>query len=137
MNIHILEVIYETNPPQTVFAATDAGLFISTVRDIHLLNNTRPAGWFDKLCQEAGHFFHPDIKDFRTYSVERLAVPLALSPREMQVAEEIAMGSRTSEIAALLKLKPKTVSTYRERIKKKLGVRSSAEIAIAVRERGG
>ena len=59
-----------------------------------------------------------------------------LSEREMQTLLMIARGSRLSEMAERLKLSPKTVSVYRERVLQKLGVSSNAEIAAyAIRNR--
>jgi DNA-binding NarL/FixJ family response regulator len=51
-----------------------------------------------------------------------------LSPREREVATRIAVGSSLKEIAAELELSDKTVSTYRNRILAKLGLRSNADL---------
>jgi DNA-binding NarL/FixJ family response regulator len=45
-----------------------------------------------------------------------------LSDRELQIMELIAQGKSKQEIAVLLGLSVKTVDTYRERIKEKLGL---------------
>ncbi len=52
----------------------------------------------------------------------------ALSGRESEVFMLIASGRSVSEIAALLSLSIKTVSTYRTRILEKMGLRSNAEL---------
>jgi DNA-binding NarL/FixJ family response regulator len=44
-----------------------------------------------------------------------------LSDRELQVFQLMGSGCRNPEIAAILKLSPKTVDTYRENLKQKLG----------------
>jgi DNA-binding NarL/FixJ family response regulator len=60
--------------------------------------------------------------------------PDALSNRELEVFEAIARGLGTREIAERLNLSVKTIESHRERIKRKLGVRSGPElIARAVR----
>jgi DNA-binding NarL/FixJ family response regulator len=53
----------------------------------------------------------------------------ALSVRELEVLRQIAQGLSNPEIAAGLSISPKTVTTYRSRLLKKLGLRSNAEIA--------
>ncbi len=51
-----------------------------------------------------------------------------LSEREMQVLLKITQGRSIQEIADVLFLSPKTVSTYRSRILKKLGAHSDVEL---------
>ncbi len=57
------------------------------------------------------------------------ALHLQLSNREFQVLRMIARGSQLSEIAGALSLAPKTVSVYRARLLKKLGLNGNVEIA--------
>ena len=52
-----------------------------------------------------------------------------LSQREFQIFCKLAEGVTVSEIASKLFLSVKTVSTYRSRILRKLGVASNAEVA--------
>jgi two-component system, NarL family, invasion response regulator UvrY len=52
----------------------------------------------------------------------------ALSDREFEVLRLIAAGKTVRQIAILLELSEKTVSTYRTRILEKMGMRTSAEI---------
>lgn len=52
----------------------------------------------------------------------------SLSNREFDVFQMIASGKSVSEIASLMFLSVKTVSTYRRRILDKLGLRNNAEI---------
>lgn len=59
-----------------------------------------------------------------------------LSPREVHVMQMIAEGLGTHDIAEQLYVSPKTVSTYRQRIYKKLGVRNDVEISHAARRYG-
>lgn len=59
----------------------------------------------------------------------RLAAHDELSPQEYRVMIQLAQGRRIADIAALMHLSPKTVSTYRARILDKLGIASNAELA--------
>ena len=52
-----------------------------------------------------------------------------LSPAELQVLHHIAHGRETPEIARLLERGPKTIETYRSRIRAKLGLSNSTELA--------
>ena len=52
-----------------------------------------------------------------------------LSDRELQVFLRLARGESVSDIADVLNLSVKTVSTYRTRLLEKLGVGSNAELA--------
>src|SRR6201999_195811 len=52
----------------------------------------------------------------------------ALSDRELQVFRLIGDGRRTREIAAILHLSPKTIETYREHIKQKLGLDTASDL---------
>jgi len=62
------------------------------------------------------------------------ADPLQLSDRELEVFTLIGEGVGTREIAHRLGVSPKTIETYRERIKDKLGLATASElVARAVR----
>jgi two-component system, NarL family, invasion response regulator UvrY len=71
-------------------------------------------------------------------TAERLALELeqgidrpphhALSDREFEVMRLIGSGKTVGEIATLLELSDKTVSTYRARILEKMGMKTNAEI---------
>jgi DNA-binding NarL/FixJ family response regulator len=58
----------------------------------------------------------------------------ALSDRELHVFKAVGAGRRNKEIAAELHLSVKTIETYREHIKYKLGFRSGAELLAAARK---
>jgi len=63
----------------------------------------------------------------------------ALTDRELQVLRLLGLALSNPEIAAQLGLAVKTVNAHRENIKRKLGVRSSAELvrhAVLMVERG-
>lgn len=51
-----------------------------------------------------------------------------LSDREFQIFRMIANGKKVSEISKELALSPKTIHTYRTRIKEKMGLKSDVEI---------
>jgi DNA-binding NarL/FixJ family response regulator len=58
-----------------------------------------------------------------------------LSPREREVLQLLAEGSKTRDIAATLHISAKTVDTYRLQIMEKLGIHSIAELTkFAIRE---
>lgn len=59
-----------------------------------------------------------------------------LSEREFDVLRRIARGESLKEVAAALHLSPRTVSTYRARLCRKLGRRSNAQLALYASERG-
>lgn len=52
----------------------------------------------------------------------------ALTPRELQVLEQLKTGKTTKQIAAALGISARTVDLYRASIKKKLGLRTGAEL---------
>jgi DNA-binding NarL/FixJ family response regulator len=51
-----------------------------------------------------------------------------LSDREIEVLDLLGQGLSTREVAERLHLAPKTVHTYREHLKEKLGLRSASEL---------
>jgi DNA-binding NarL/FixJ family response regulator len=51
-----------------------------------------------------------------------------LSDRELEVMRLIALGNTVTEIAALLSLSDKTISTYRARLLEKMGMSTNAEL---------
>ncbi|WP_419193889.1 response regulator [Novipirellula herctigrandis] len=53
----------------------------------------------------------------------------ALSDRELEVFTHIGEGQKTSDIAESMQLSPNTIETYRSRIKDKLGLNHTAELA--------
>jgi DNA-binding NarL/FixJ family response regulator len=66
----------------------------------------------------------------------RAATALHLSPREREVLQLIAEGQIEKEIAFLLKISIKTVGFHRENIKRKLGLRTTAELTRYAIEQG-
>lgn len=60
----------------------------------------------------------------------------ALSDREQEVLQLLALGYTNSEVAARLVISVRTVETHRSNIQRKLGVRSRAELARAAFREG-
>lgn len=57
------------------------------------------------------------------------AAPMdGLTDRELEIFRMIGQGTTNAEIAARLTLSPKTIDTYRDRLKKKLGLKTGAEL---------
>jgi DNA-binding NarL/FixJ family response regulator len=63
-----------------------------------------------------------------TQDFARSAPQALMSLREVEVLEKIGRGKTTKEIAYSLELSPRTVDVHRASIKKKLGLRSGAEV---------
>lgn len=59
-----------------------------------------------------------------------------LSPQELRVMIHLAAGRRLTEIAEMMHLSPKTITTYRTRILDKLGVESNNELVRYCLDRG-
>jgi len=78
-----------------------------------------------------GTYLSPKAKDLVMESLRgdpRAAPHEALSERETQVMLHIARGKTVGEIAELLALSVKTVSTYRTRLLEKLNVENNAQV---------
>ena len=66
----------------------------------------------------------------------RLSPLDALTPRELEVMTWIARGKRVADISTALARSPKTISTLRSRVMRKLDVRTDVEIVLlAIRHR--
>jgi DNA-binding NarL/FixJ family response regulator len=66
----------------------------------------------------------------------RAAVSLRLSSRERETLQLIAEGKATKEIAFILDISVKTVAFHRENIKRKLGLKTTAELTRHAIEQG-
>ena len=66
----------------------------------------------------------------------RAAATLRLSTREREILQLIAEGRAAKEIAHLLNISIKTVAFHRENIKRKLGLRTTAELTKHAIEQG-
>ena len=66
----------------------------------------------------------------------RLSPLDALTPRELEVMTWIARGKRVADISTALARSPKTISTLRSRVMRKLDVHTDVEIVLlAIRHR--
>ena len=79
---------------------------------------------------QGGRYVSPEL-------AERLAFDLAgsndaphemLSDREFEVLQMLASGNTVTDIATLLSLSDKTISTYRARILEKMGMKNNSEL---------
>ncbi len=93
-----------------------------------------------RKVRSGGRFVTPELAEALADYLQRPRSdqPLheTLSERELSVLKLIASGHSPSEIAKLLHLSPKTVSTYRSRILEKLKMHSTAELTRYVIENG-
>jgi DNA-binding NarL/FixJ family response regulator len=72
----------------------------------------------------------------RFSSPARAAATLRLSGREREILQLIAEGKATKEIAFVLSISVKTLAFHRENIKRKLGLRTTAELTKHAMEQG-
>jgi two-component system, NarL family, invasion response regulator UvrY len=80
---------------------------------------------------DGGKYLSPSLAEKLIVDLERgfdRPPDETLSDREFQVMRLIASGKTLSEIAALLSLSDKTISTYRARLMEKMGMRTNAEL---------
>jgi len=78
-----------------------------------------------------GRYVSPTLTEKLLFAMERDTNGLpheALSNREFEVMRLIASGKTVSEIADLLSLSDRTISTYRARILEKMGMKTNAEL---------
>ena len=66
----------------------------------------------------------------------RAASTLRLSPREREILQLVAEGRAAKEIAFVLSISIKTVAFHRDNLKRKLGLRSTAELTKHAIEQG-
>ncbi|MFB9368557.1 response regulator [Kitasatospora albolonga] len=79
-----------------------------------------------------GHF----AEHLRPANAERDAVAEALTPRELEVFQQVALGRSNAEIAAALFITPETVKTYVSRILAKLGLRDRVQAVVLAHRTG-
>lgn len=64
----------------------------------------------------------------RSVAAQAVRAEAALSVRELEVLELLKTGATTKEIATVLQLSARTVDIHRANIKRKLGLRTAAEV---------
>ena len=99
-----------------------------------LSKNCEPQEILDAIHSISGDnlFFSRDVAQQLALSMKarKNDAGFGLSARELEVLLLVVKGSTTGEIAEYMHLSPKTVTTYRNRFKKKLGVPSEMALAI-------
>jgi two-component system nitrate/nitrite response regulator NarL len=121
--------------PNYVQAAMAAGA------DGYLLKSDDPECLLEAICKVAAGqvYFSPQLSGEclthrrRPKNVTR---ELHLTTRERQILQQIAEGHGAKQVAGALRISIKTVSFHRENIKRKLGVRSTAELTRLAMELG-
>jgi two-component system, NarL family, sensor histidine kinase UhpB len=83
------------------------------------------------------HVVDPQELSGAASSEETAASLEALSPRENEVAELLALGHTNIEIGMILHLSVRTIEHHRSRVFRKLGVQSRAGVVQALAERSG
>lgn len=88
-----------------------------------------------------GHsFLSPEVtsvlvRRFDSMKTSRNPPPTVLSPREKEILRLLCDGLRSAEIAAVLNISTATAEVHRRNVKRKLGLKSTAElIRYAIRE---
>jgi DNA-binding NarL/FixJ family response regulator len=84
-----------------------------------------------KKVIKGGRYLSPTLAETLVFDIERgtnRPPHAALSDREFEVMKLIASGRKVTEIAGILSLSDKTISTYRARILEKMNMRTNAEI---------
>ena len=80
---------------------------------------------------EGGRYISPALAERLVFNLEKGSdrpPHEALSDREFEVMRLIASGKTVGEIANLLSLSPRTISTYRTRLLEKLRMKNNAEL---------
>ena len=107
-----------------------SGYVVKRAADTELIDAIRDAYGGDV-------FLHPSMaKIVAEDYVEQAATEKGLSDREREVLRLIAEGRTYKEMAKLLAVSVKTIETYRERIKEKLGLHTRAELVRYALEKG-
>lgn len=112
---------------RAVFATGVLGYILKSARQSELL-------YAIKQVHRGQRFIDPRLGDsLSEYLLSPITLPSNqpikhLSRREKEVLRAVALGFTTREISEELKVSPKTVQTYRERIYKKLALRTRADL---------
>jgi DNA-binding NarL/FixJ family response regulator len=80
---------------------------------------------------QGGRYITADLAEklaFNTFEDREKPLHEALSERELQVVRLLTEGKTTADVARILSLSPKTISTYRERILSKLDLKTTSDI---------
>ena len=80
-----------------------------------------------RAVRSGGHFMEPSLMEAIAFSFEK-APAQQLSSRQKEILGLLATGMSNREIAGILHLSEKTVSTHRVRLSAKLGAQSRVEL---------
>jgi len=101
----------------------------------YIMKHERPKVVVDAIRQVlAGHVYLSEefstrlLDEFVGPSATKPSIPRGLTDRELEVVTLLGRGYGTREIAQKLLLSVKTVEAHRERIKKKMKLKNSAEL---------
>lgn len=90
-----------------------------------------------QLVAQGGHFVSPELAQKLVFETAQASPPSErLSDREYEIFLLIVQGKRLNEIAESLHLSPKTISTHKQRIMRKLGLDSAAALVRYAIEHG-
>jgi DNA-binding NarL/FixJ family response regulator len=84
-----------------------------------------------QMVMSGGHYVSSTLAETLVEDPESLRVPpphRALSDREFEVMRLLASGKTVGEIASLLSLSDRTISTYRARLLHKLAMKNNAQV---------
>ncbi|MBP8953953.1 MAG: response regulator transcription factor [Armatimonadetes bacterium] len=110
----------------TALQAQEAGVTGFVVKD----NSFEELTLAVRTVAAGGTFVTPAVRAKLNALRRNGAKPVALSPREREVIRLIAAGQSSKEIGRALAISPRTVDTYRDRLRDKLGLRSVAEVVL-------
>ncbi|MER5757839.1 response regulator transcription factor [Streptomyces sp. NPDC002082] len=120
------------------FKAGASGFLLKDSPPAELVGGIRTVARGDALLAPAvtrhliGHF----AEHLRPAHAERDSVAETLTPRELEVFQQVAQGLSNAEIAAALFITPETVKTYVSRILAKLGLRDRVQAVVLAHRTG-
>ncbi|MDF0605929.1 response regulator transcription factor [Neisseriaceae bacterium TC5R-5] len=119
------EEVYATRAMQ---AGADG--YVSKTRDLNAIVSAA-----DAVLEGYSYFPHETLLALKTGAVKPISMQIAtLSDRELSVLQHLAKGFSNKEIADLLYISNKTVSTYKTNILSKLGLSSVVELVDFARQ---
>jgi DNA-binding NarL/FixJ family response regulator len=110
----------------TALQAQEAGVAGFVVKD----NSFEELALAVRAVAAGGTFVTPAVRAKLNALKRNGDRPVDLSPREREVVRLIAAGQSSKEIGRALAISPRTVDTYRDRLRDKLGLRSVAEVVL-------
>jgi len=124
MPVLVLSMHSEQQYARRAFRAGAAGYITKSTSRAELARAIRRVG-------AGGRYVSPELAEQLAADLDREtadAPHAALSNREFEVMRLLGTGNTVTEIAAILGISDKTVSTYRARILEKMHVRTNAEL---------